>query len=77
MESRCAMAIAFCLLLFGNCFLVIVFLLIAFCLLLFSFAHQNVEMRNFFSIDNNVKFGVIPDTDLRQSYLQMIGYAKK
>ena len=34
-------------------------------------------MRNFFSIDNNVKFGVIPDIDLRQSYLQMIGYAKK
>ena len=50
---------------------------IAFCLLLIPFAHQNVEMRNFFSIDNNVKFEVIPYIDLRQAYLQMIGYAKK
>ena len=33
-------------------------------------------MRNHFSIDNNVKFAVIPYIDLRQKYLQMIGYTK-
>ena len=45
--------------------------------MLISFAHQNVEMRNYFSIDNNVKFEVIPYVDLRQTSLQMIGYTKK
>ena len=34
-------------------------------------------MRNYFSIYNNVKFEVIPYIDLRQKYLQMIGYTKK
>ena len=34
-------------------------------------------MRNYFSIDNKVKFEVIPYIDLRQTYLQMIGYTKK
>ena len=70
--QRCFWLIAFCYLVFANCFL-----LSAFCLLLILFAHQNVEMRNFFFIDNNVKFEVIPYIDLRQAYLQMIGYANK
>ena len=34
-------------------------------------------MPNYFSIDNNVKLEVIPYIDLRQTYLQMIGYTKK
>ena len=34
-------------------------------------------MRNYFSIDYNVKFEVIPYIDLRQTFLQMIGYTKK
>ena len=52
-------------------------MLIAFCLLLISFAYLNIGMRNFFSIDNNVKFEVIPYIGIRQTYLQMIGYTKK
>ena len=38
---------------------------------------SNVEMRNYFSLDNNVKFELIPYIDLQQTYLQMIGYIKK
>ena len=34
-------------------------------------------MCNYFSIDNNVNFEVIPYIYLRQTYLQMIGYTKK
>ena len=34
-------------------------------------------MRDYFSIDNNVTFQVNPCFDLRQTYLQMIGYTKK
>ena len=45
--------------------------------MLISFAHRNVEMRNYFSIDNNIEFEVIPYIDLRHTYLQMIGYTKK
>ena len=45
--------------------------------MLISFAYRNVEMRNYFSIDNNVKFQVIPYIVLRQIYMQMIGYTKK
>ena len=38
----------------------------------------NVEMCNYFSIYNNVlKFEEIPYIDLRQIYLQMIGYTKR
>ena len=61
---------------FGQTALVTEISLIAFCFLLISFAHQNVEIRNYISIDNNVKFAVIPCIDLRQTYLQMIGYIK-
>ena len=34
-------------------------------------------MRNYISIDNNVKFEVTPFINIRQTYLQIIGYTKK
>ena len=63
------MAIAISLLLFGYRFL-----LIALCELLFAYCsiHLRIEtfseMRNYFSIDNNVKFEVIPYIDIRQVF---------
>ena len=34
-------------------------------------------MRNYFFIDNNVKFDITSYIALRQTYLQMIGYTMK
>ena len=68
----CFLLIAFYYLLFASCFL-----LISFWKLLISFAHRNVEMRSYFFIGNNVNFEEIPYIDLRQTYMQMIGFTKK